>query len=79
MTKRAKRMRKALEHMGWECEDRFESRNCTKCLGVVLNTDDKFCSNCGTKLPRVQTSVDGATATQLERAIAYALGETKEP
>ena len=76
MSKRALRMRKALESFGWETDDSYEARTCTSCHQPEYRSDAKFCGKCGTKLSRLVK--DRSTESQLEGCIAYALRETNK-
>ena len=76
MTTRAKRLRESLSALGWETVDRYESRVC-KCGCFTTNDEAKHCVDCGRKLPKAKIS--SSTLYDLERGIAYALGETKKP
>jgi predicted amidophosphoribosyltransferase len=76
MSTRAKRMRKALESLGWDCDDSYESRKCCNCGAHVSDMRHKFCHSCGKRL--TAASKARSTVSQLEASLAYALGETKK-
>lgn len=79
MTTRSKRMKKALEAFGWSVDDSERlHRDCHACGHRGIGYRDKFCSACGTKLKPQVVPREETTTWQLERAIQYALGETKD-
>ena len=73
-TKRAKRMEKYLsERLGWETKS--GAKVCSKGCGFEHFSSLNFCANCGGQMVRDKHR-DAETFSQLEEAIAYALGET---
>ena len=71
MTKRAERLAKYLEdELGWGVYGQ-ESRYC-KNGHVSINRCEKYCTDCGGKLPAFNKKTDPAIA-ELEQAIKYAL------
>jgi len=73
MSNRAKRMKAALESLGWDCDSGDDRVSCYAC-GTAWQIGN-FCKNCGSKLPKPKKTPGGAD--DLERSISYALGETK--
>lgn len=74
-TNRSKRLEKYLSQLGWETGcGMLVARYCKKCNSRTGNSDHVFCPCCGAKLGRGKTN-DAEVLTELESAIAYALGE----
>ena len=76
-TDRAKRLAWYLEKkLDWSVNETLP-RTCTnsECCHIVFKPEDRFCSECGTKLPK--TVKDTEAYDELETAIAYALREGK--
>jgi RNA polymerase subunit RPABC4/transcription elongation factor Spt4 len=71
MTKRAKRLAKYLDELGWNVFD-----TTTECKGCGKLCYTKYCPDCGTKQPE-QKNADTQVVCQLEKAIAYALDDGK--
>lgn len=70
MTKRARRLAEYLENNGWETHSR--GKQCVKCEAWDYSSCDKFCRECGAKMPEVCADREQAIC-ELEDAIAYAL------